>query len=380
VDRWRAGGHDEAVITSSYRVDDVDGDGPASGVERSLPPVPPHAAAPARHRRLALERAARRTVDAALDREKPDVVAVWNVAGIPLSAVRRVVERGVPTMFVVADAWPMRVAAADPWVVPFTRSPLRRAAGRVAAALTGVPTDIPRWSALGRWAFCSESLRRQVAAATGDPFTGAAVVPLGVDPRDFPSVPPGGSGGRGAAWGWRLLFVGRLDPAKGIDTLVRALAGLPEAAELEVCGPDEPEHVARIRRLADELGVAARVHIAPVPRHELAARYRAADVCVFPSEWEEPFGIVPLEAMSCATPVVASGTGGSADYLRDGENCLIAAPGDPGAIVSALHRLADDPELRQRLLHGGRGTARSFTVDRLAATLERLATDLIASG
>ena len=57
------------------------------------------------------------------------------------------------------------------------------------------------------------------------------------------------------------------------------------------------------------------------PRAELRDVYAAADVVVFPVQWNEPWGLVPLEAMSVGRPVVASGTGGSAEYLRDGENC-----------------------------------------------------------
>jgi colanic acid/amylovoran biosynthesis glycosyltransferase len=81
--------------------------------------------------------------------------------------------------------------------------------------------------------------------------------------------------------------------------------------------------------------------------------------------------------MACSTPVIASATGGSAEYLRDGENCLVAAPGDANAIVSAIERLSSDPALRRRLVEAGRKTASRLTTDALARTLEDLAIGLV---
>ena len=370
VDRWRADGHDVEVLTSDRRLDTVvAGAEVERGVERSLVATAPLAPAPLRRRRLAVERSSRRTVDRFVDRLRPDVATVWNPAGLPLGAVRRFHERGVPTLFVVGDTWPVRLADDDPWTGAFRRSPLRRLLGRVAAGVTGVPTTAPRWDELGRWAFCSTAVRRLVAHGTGLPFAAAAVVPHGVDTGDFP-VDAGPVVER--PWAGRLLFVGRLEEAKGIDTLVRALALLPEAS-LDVCGPDEDDRWSRVRRVAAAAGdgVEARVTLEHLPRHALAGRYRDADAFVFPSEWEEPFGIVPLEAMACSTPVVATGTGGSADFLRDGDNCVLVAPGDPASIAAGVRRLADDPALRRRVVEGGRATAARLTTDHLAAALER---------
>ena len=377
VDRWRASGHQVTVLATSHRVDGVAAaEADAEGVERSLPSTSLYGERAPLHRRPAVERAARRVIDDAIDRVKPDVALVWNVAGVPLSAVVRLTERRVPTLFVVADAWPVRSPGADPWVAPFSGSAARRSIGRLMAVATGVPTAAPPWDQLGRWVFCSASLRDHVAKKTGMDFSGAAVVPLGVDPHDFP-VDRAGSGRTARSWRWRLLFVGRLAALKGIDTLVRTLSLLPRETTLDVVGPAEPEHVDRVLRLAEDLAVADRIRVASVPRRELAGHYRAGDVCVFPSEWDEPFGIVPLEAMACSTPVAASGTGGSAEYLRDGVNCVLAAPGDPTAIAAALHRLADDPALRARIVEGGWATAASLTADQLASRLEELALVLV---
>ena len=92
-------------------------------------------------------------------------------------------------------------------------------------------------------------------------------------------------------------------------------------------------------------------------RAELLDAYATADAVVFPVRWSEPWGLVPLEAMARGRPVVASGRGGSSEYLRDGENCLLMNPDEPGSLASALRRLAAGPALRARLRTGGLATA-----------------------
>jgi glycosyltransferase involved in cell wall biosynthesis len=154
-----------------------------------------------------------------------------------------------------------------------------------------------------------------------------------------------------------------------VEPLVRALALLPAQATLDVVGPPEPAYVPTISSIIDELGLAERVHMSEVPREQLRSIYADADVFVFPSLWAEPFGLVPIEAMACDTPVVASGTGGSAEFLRDGANCLIAPPRQPAAIADAINRLSADPGLRRRLLDGGRTTAAWADVNQLTETV-----------
>jgi glycosyltransferase involved in cell wall biosynthesis len=96
---------------------------------------------------------------------------------------------------------------------------------------------------------------------------------------------------------------------------------------------------------------------------------------VFPVTWDEPWGLVPIEAMAHGVPVVASGRGGSAEYLRDGENALLHRAGDPASLAAALRRLAESPELRARLRAGGAETAPRHTARRFNEQLEALLLD-----
>jgi glycosyltransferase involved in cell wall biosynthesis len=213
----------------------------------------------------------------------------------------------------------------------------------------------------------SHTLDDEIAASCRWRVAPAPVVPLGVETRDFPVSKP-----RAPNWAWRLLYVGRVVGIKGVPTLLRAMADLPTGAQLVIDGHAPDAERDDMMDLVRELGVADRVRWRRSPRAALRARYRDADVVVFPSEWAEPFGIVPLEAMACGVPVVATGTGGSGEFLEDDVNCVLFRPGDAPALAAALHRLADDAALRTRVTAGGTATALRMTMDRYAEQLEDL--------
>lgn len=369
---FAARGHQVAVLTSDHPVVSGGPEGPVA-VERTLPFTWEHGAAPPVWRRPIIERRAVRTLAAALDRIGAEVVSVWNPSGLPGALLGTLAALDRPVVWVLGDAWPERAVRGDPWLAPFAHRP---ALGRAVAALTGLPTRLPEIGAGGTVCCASRDLRDRVGAAMGWSMAGTVVAPHGVDLVDFPLDPPRPEAG----WGWRLLYVGRLDPTKGIDTLLRAMASLPAAATLRIAAPDEPVHVTRVRALIRTLGLEGRVTLAGAPRRELSAIYRTADVCVFPSEWPEPFGLVPLEAMASGTPVVATGTGGSGEYLTDRRNCLLFPPGDPAALAAALRTLSGDPALRERLVAEGRSTAGRLTVDRLVDELEEIHRRAVASG
>jgi glycosyltransferase involved in cell wall biosynthesis len=185
------------------------------------------------------------------------------------------------------------------------------------------------------------------------------VVPCGVDLDRFSATGPA----RPRSGRPRIAVVGRLVERKGVETVVRALVHLPRA-ELVIAGgppadrlPEEPE-VARLLELADELGVTRRVQFTGrATREEVAALLRSADVvaCV---PWYEPFGIVPLEAMACGTPVVASAVGGLIDTVVHGVTGLHVPPRAPEALAEALAAVLDDPALAAALGAAGADRAR----------------------
>ncbi|HEV2992912.1 MAG TPA: glycosyltransferase [Acidimicrobiia bacterium] len=178
-----------------------------------------------------------------------------------------------------------------------------------------------------------------------------------------------------------LLFVGRIQPLKGVDVAVRALAALrARDAELVVVGgpsgADGPPEVARLRALAEDLGVTARVRwVRPVPHDRLADWYRAADVCLVPSR-SESFGLVALEAAACGTPVVAANVGGLRTLVDHDESGFLVDGRDPDEYAAPIQALLDAPGRAAAM--GSRAAARAgrYTWSIAAARLRRLYADL----
>lgn len=159
-----------------------------------------------------------------------------------------------------------------------------------------------------------------------------------------------------------LVFAGQEYRRKGLDVVIRALAGLHNPkAHLVVVGHD-PIAEPYMRALAGELGVAGRVHLAGA-RDDMPRYFRSADVFVFPSRMDA-FGMVALEAMACAVPVIVSSDAGVSELIRQWENGVVLDMyGDPAEVASAVNRLLGDSGLRARLGESARKTALQHTWD-----------------
>lgn len=166
-----------------------------------------------------------------------------------------------------------------------------------------------------------------------------------------------------------LLGIGRVVPQKGFDLLIDAYARLharlPDAPDLIIAG-DGPER-AGLEAQADALGLGGRVHLVGRADRPLAtALFRGCTVFALPSR-QEPQGIVSLEAMACAKPVVAARVGGVPEVVLDGETGLLFPGGDAGALADALHVLLSDPARAAALGRNGRARAEAhFTWGRIA--------------
>jgi D-inositol-3-phosphate glycosyltransferase len=212
------------------------------------------------------------------------------------------------------------------------------------------------------------------------------IVPPGVDHRVFA---PGNREAARARLGIEarrvLLFVGRIQPLKGVELALRCLAACDDPATtlLVVGGPSGPDgltELRRVRALGAALGVAERVRwVRPQPHEGLADYYRAADVCVVPSR-AESFGLVALEAAACGTPVVAAAVGGLQSLVDDGETGYLVEGRDPIDYAGPVEKLLADDALRAGM--GALAAARSlrYSWNMTAARLRRLYGDLVARG
>jgi D-inositol-3-phosphate glycosyltransferase len=228
---------------------------------------------------------------------------------------------------------------------------------------------------------CSPEARQLTELYGLDPARIEIVTP-GVDHAFFSPGDP-----RGARWALDvgpsplLLFAGRIQPLKGADVAVRALAGLRRHdAQLWIVGgasgADGAAELGRVRALAAELGVAPRVRfVAPQPHHLLSTYYRAADVCLVPSR-SESFGLVALEAAACGVPVVASAVGGLLTLVEHGRTGYLVDGRDPADFAAWADMILDDPVLHRRLSVSAAARARIYTWSTSAARLRRLYADL----
>jgi D-inositol-3-phosphate glycosyltransferase len=201
------------------------------------------------------------------------------------------------------------------------------------------------------------------------------IVPCGVDTSVFR---PDGPVAERPDDMFQLVYVGRLVERKGVGNAITALREIPDA-ELVVAGGPEPARVGgdpevkRLRALAVAAGVASRVRfVGRQGREDVAALLRSADVAVC-VPWYEPFGIVPIEAMACGVPVVASAVGGLIDTVVHGQTGVHVPARDPGAIAAVVNELLSSPSVRAQLGRAGVKRVRArYTWERIAASTEHV--------
>jgi D-inositol-3-phosphate glycosyltransferase len=178
-----------------------------------------------------------------------------------------------------------------------------------------------------------------------------------------------------------LLFVGRIQPLKGLDVAIEALARLHDTnARLLVVGgasgTEGNEEVSRINQLVDDLGVADRVtFVEPQPHHMLSTYYRAADIVVVPSR-SESFGLVALEAAACGIPVVASGVGGLLTIVHHGSTGYLVAERKAEHFADYINQLIEHPMDAAAMGERAADMARRYTWSFAAARLRRVYSDV----
>jgi len=181
-----------------------------------------------------------------------------------------------------------------------------------------------------------------------------------------------------------VLYVGRIEPLKGVDTLIHAISilngkvtkypfhlaiigGEPDASVQEMTS-----EMARLQKLCDELGLEQTViFLGKRSQDTLPYYYSAAEAVVMPSHYES-FGLVALEAMACGTPVIASEVGGLAYLVKDGETGYTIRDDDPNALAARLVSLLGDPALRKRMGDCAAEYARDYKWEKIAVQIKDL--------
>lgn len=212
------------------------------------------------------------------------------------------------------------------------------------------------------------------------------IVPCGVDRDEIRPAGPGARARLGLGVGpeeFVVLQLGRLVPRKGIDNVIRGIACLARdhgiTARLLVVGgesddpdPEKTPEIARLAAIATDLGIREQViFTGRRPRHLLGDYYSAADVFVT-TPWYEPFGITPLEAMSCGTPVIGAAVGGIKHTVVDEVTGFLVPPHDPSALAQKLARLYHSPAAARAMGRAGmRHVAAGYTWPKVAQDMVR---------
>jgi glycosyltransferase involved in cell wall biosynthesis len=333
-----------------------------------------------------MERRQQRVLDDLLSRFDPEVAVLWMMGGLSASLIATLHRRGLPIVAMVHEQWPARGFDGDPWVALWSRpaqrwrSRLIKPVVRALARRLVAPIDPAPALAAAFPVYCSAALRSDVEPAMPPWWGRGRVVHDGIDlnrmgrPRDD-SDPLGDP--------LRLLYVGRVERRKGVHTAVAVLDGLRQAgldARLQITGWRNSDYERELRAQAERLEVEGLVDWTdPVPHELMPDIYRHADILLFPSIWREPFGLAPLEAMATGCLVVATGSGGSGEYLRHGHNALLFPVNDDRGATDAVRQLAGDAQLVAALRRGGRETALTLRFELAAAAYNEVVEKAIAS-
>jgi glycosyltransferase involved in cell wall biosynthesis len=315
----------------------------------------------------------------AIDDLRPDVLYIWEVSGLGVTTVLGTLPRvSVPIVFHLGSYWLLYAHAPEtvhsrlhaPWLKRLLIGPLPALASASMIAVSG-------------------AVKGEYVRAGFDPER-IEVIHNGVSARflQHPSAHNTEPDMESNHTPTRLLFVGRLCPEKGVLSALQALdllATKPASAHgdcdsrfrLDIVGDGQAAYVRDLRAFVREKHLTDLVVFrGKVPQEDLIGCYDRADILLNPSLWQEPFGLISVEAMARGLPVIASRVGGTQEIVTHGVNGLLYEPGDTYALAAAIQQLASDGTLRARFGAASRRTIQEhFTLEenarRVAQHLQR---------
>lgn len=356
-------GH-RVVVATTPSGPDLPGPPPTDDVRRILRLSREFGMPPRRDRLrdIRVAKANRRATRDLVREVRPDIAFIWSQLRLTLGAAHGVQDAGVPTLFTLNDEH----------LAGYLPEPFEGIAGPARRLVDG-------WLLRDLWlpsirldhVTCISRLVRDNLVRLGAPVAAARVIHQGIPIERFPQKDAPGS----VHSPLRVLYAGQLHPDKGVHTLIEAVGRLAAGGHdlrLTVVGQGPGDYPERMALLAASCG-APTEFLGHRPHDELPGLYRDHDVFVFPSIWEEPFGLTHLEAMASGTPVVSTADGGQGEFLEHEVNSLVFPKADAGALAEALARLATDGDLRRRLVREARSMVqRRFSMTRYVDDLDAL--------
>ena len=182
----------------------------------------------------------------------------------------------------------------------------------------------------------------------------------------------------------RLVFGGRLEPEKGPDIAIKAIANIRSEGSLrnihlDIIGDGDPDFIKYLNQLTRSLEVEDRVSfLGKLTQPEIINLFQFYDALLLPSRWQEPFGRIVIEAMAQGLPVIASRNGGVPEIINNHQNGMLVSPDDPQNITEALRKLIKDPNLATHISRNAYLTIRShFTLEQVVGGMENFMLNIL---
>lgn len=299
---------------------------------------------------------------------EPDVVFVWSQLRLTPGAAKAAQELGIPCAYTFNDD---HISGYLPAAFKFSPR------GMTAYVLD---RTFFRFTTIANLNLsCSTSISELIKSKilkSGVAIANSKVIYQGIPLENFPrrKIPP-----KIPTRNPEILYAGQLHHYKGVHTLIEAVNRLAQedfsSVNLKIAGDGPQDYKNELAALAKK-GNANITFLGRLPPQELPNLYRSHDVFVFPSIWQEPFGLTHLEAMASGTPVISTNDGGHGEFLSHESNALVFPKEDSEALFNALKRLLNDNGLAKQLADKARNMVESrFSLERYVDDLDKFLTD-----
>ncbi|UCF37537.1 MAG: glycosyltransferase family 4 protein [Acidobacteriota bacterium] len=365
-------GHSITVLTSTHGLEANPRSSESTGVYRTLQLYLPfdQPARLMRTRRWNIGRQNYIETRKILKHERPDLIFIWSQLRLTLGAARAAQDSGIPVAFTLNDE---HIAGYLP--SPFGWSP--KTFLRYLADHWVFPSITLRGLQLKESTCISQRLQTNLVAL-GVPVSSSEVIYQGIPLERFPCKENLGEIGSPV----RILYVGQLHPYKGVHTLLEAVGQIARRSDrtgdpstgpqihLTVVGTGPENYIRKLSEIARS--IPAEIHFAGKLSHEeLPEIYRSHHIFVFPSIWQEPFGLTHLESMASGTTVISTAEGGQGEFLEHGQNALVFQKEDSKELACHLGRLLSEPGLSFRLARQARFMVEEqFSLQKYVSRLE----------
>ena len=365
-------GHDVSVLTSTHGVEkgnEVEALPNIHRILRLYNPFERPVEGPMRRKRWIVGKHNRAVTKAFLAQETPELIFIWSQLRLSLGPARAAQASRIPVAYTLND---FHIAGYRPVQSSLSLKDLGKYVAEkwVFSGITFEGLDFSHTT-------CISKMLKQELLKKDLPIESAKVIYQGIPIEQFPLKDQPGKIGNPA----KLLYVGQLHPYKGVHTLIHAahlvsanVQGIDSAPSanvvLSIVGDGPKNYLKELKKLSSK-GPARIEFVGKLPRSKLSQVYQSHDIFIFPSTWQEPFGLTHLEAMASGTPVISTADGGHGEFLKHGENALIFEKENPKQLADQISRLLQSSDLSIRLAHSARDhVAQRFTLERYVDDIE----------